>query len=138
MQEDENQGSDLFDDLAEKAIQWEPTSDKSRNNNPISSNGSIHSIESSIAVEARIANLSRRLELPEIREPISVNQVSPNPIQNSGCTYCQAMNHVFKEHLVFQAQQMLTESRNVAFSRTDTNSYSQTYNPGWKNHPNFL
>ena len=43
---------------------------------------SVHDIvaelESSIANEAKLANLARRLEALETKEPSSVNQVSPN------------------------------------------------------------
>jgi len=62
-----NQGWELFEDLAEKTIQWEPTLDKSRNSNPVSSKGDLHSIESSIAVEAKIASLMRRLEALKLK-----------------------------------------------------------------------
>ena len=88
--------------LAEKTIQWEPTSKTSRNPNSISSKGGLHSIESSIANEAKLANLVRRLEALETKEPSPVNQVSPNQFPTPGCTYCQAMNHVFEECLCFR------------------------------------
>jgi len=47
------------------------------------------------------------------------------------------MNHVFEECPMFQAQQQYPEPMNVAFSRPNNNPYAQTYNPGWRNHPNF-
>ena len=50
LQNDENQGWDLFEDLAEKPLQWELTPERSRNTNPIFSKGGLHSIESSIAM----------------------------------------------------------------------------------------
>jgi len=78
LQKSENEGCDLYENLAEKIIQWEPTNENSKNSNSISSNGGLHSIESSIAAKARIANLKRRLEVLETKEPIPVNQVSPN------------------------------------------------------------
>ena len=42
LQKDENQGWELFEDLAEKTIQWELTLENSRNTNPISTKGGIH------------------------------------------------------------------------------------------------
>jgi len=78
LQKDENERWDLYEKLSERTIQWEPTSESSRNSNSISSKGDLHSIESSIANEARIANLARRLEVLEAKEPSPVNQVSPN------------------------------------------------------------
>ena len=69
--------------------------------NSISSKGGLHSIESSIANEAKLANLARRLEALETKEPSPLNQVSPNKFSTPGYTYCQAMNHVFEECPVF-------------------------------------
>ena len=137
LQKDENEGWDLYENLTEKTIQWEPTSETSRNLNSISSKGGLHSIESSIANEAKLANLERRLEVLKTKEPSQVNQVSPNQFPTPGCTYRQAMNHVFEECPVFQAQQQYHEPMNAAFSRPNNNPYAPTYNPGWRNHPNF-
>ena len=103
LQKDENEGWDLYENLAENTIQWEPTSESSRNSNSISSKGGLHSIESSIANETKLANLAKRLKALETKEPSPVNQVSPNQFSTPGCTYCQAMNHVFEECPIFQA-----------------------------------
>ena len=78
LQKDENGGWDLYKNLAKKTIQWEPTNENSKNSNFISSKGGLHSIELFIAIEARIANLARRLKVLETKEPSPVNQVSPN------------------------------------------------------------
>ena len=88
LQKDENEGWNLYENLAEKTIQWEPTGETSRNSNSISSKGGLYSIESSIVAEVRIANLVRRLEVLEINEPSPVNQVRPNQIPTPGCNYC--------------------------------------------------
>ena len=88
LQKDENQGWNLFENLGEKIIQWESTPVKSRNTNFFASKGGLHSIESVIAVEVRIANLARTLKALKTKESVPVNQVSPNLISNSGCTYC--------------------------------------------------
>ena len=77
----------------------------------------------------------RRLEALETKEPVSVNQVSST--SSAGCTYCQDMNHVFEECPVFFAHQSLPEHMSAAFTRPANNPYSPTYNPGWRNHPNF-
>ena len=61
MKKDENQGWDLFEALAEKAIQWESCPEKT---NPTTSRTGMHSIESSIAAEAKITQVMKRLENP--------------------------------------------------------------------------
>ena len=81
LQKDENEGWDLYENLAERTIQWEPTNENSKNSSSISSKGGLHSIESSITAEAKIANLARRVEVLKTKESSSVNQFSPNHFQ---------------------------------------------------------
>jgi len=50
-----------------------PTPEKSWNTNSISSKEGLHSIESSIVVEARNFSLIRRMEALETKEPVPVN-----------------------------------------------------------------
>jgi len=97
----------------------------------------MHSIESSIAAEAKITKLMRRLELLEATELNSVNHVNPAQLPSPGCTYCHALTHLFEECPVYQAQQMFPDSMNVAYTRPNYNPYFKTYNSGWRNHPNF-
>ena len=82
LQKDENQGWDLFEELAEKTLQWESTAEKPRNLQSIASKGGLLSLESFIAAEAMIATLMRRIEALEIKEPANVNQINPLPIHN--------------------------------------------------------
>jgi len=77
LQKNKNQGWDLFEDLAEKTLQWEPTSEKPRNSQFIASIGGLLSSESSIATEAKVATLIRRIEVLETKEPAKVNQSQP-------------------------------------------------------------
>ena len=75
-------------DRTEKTLQWEPAMKKSRISQSITSKGGLLSLESSIAAEAKIATLMRRIEALEIKEPANVNQIKPPPIHNPGCSYC--------------------------------------------------
>ena len=123
LQKDEDQWWELFEDLVEKTIQLEPTPDKSRNSNLKSSKGCLHSIKTSIAAEAKLASVMRRLEALEIKKTISVNQVSPKQTPTLGYTYYQVMNHVFEEYPVILAHQMLLEHMNASFSQPNNNPY---------------
>jgi len=139
LKKDEDQGWDLFEALAEKTVQWESCSEKTT---PTTSRTGLHSIESSIAAEAKITQLMKRIELLESRENSTVNQVnpspvaSPSPVVNPGCTYCHDLNHVFEKCPVYHSQ-IFQENSNAAYTRPNYNPYSKTYNPGWRNHPNF-
>ena len=97
----------------------------------------MHSIESFIVVEAKISQLMGILELLEAREQNSVKQINPSQMPNLGCTYCHVLTHIFEECPVYQAQQMLPDGMNASFIIPNFNPYSKTYNPGWRNHPNF-
>ena len=55
LKKNEDEGWLLYEDLADKAIQWEPTPEKLRTNDPNSSKGGVHSIEVNIATEAKLA-----------------------------------------------------------------------------------
>ena len=72
-QKDENKGWDLFENLAEKILQWEPTSEKPKNSQSIASKVGFLSLESFIATETKNATLMRRIEAIETNEPAKVN-----------------------------------------------------------------
>jgi len=57
LKKDENEGCEIYEDLAKKILQWEPTNEESRTVSPISSKRGLHSIEDSIVTEAKFATL---------------------------------------------------------------------------------
>jgi len=54
LKKNEDEGRKIYEDLAEKTIQWESTPNKYRNSNPISSKGGLHFIETSIVAKAKL------------------------------------------------------------------------------------
>jgi len=68
LKNDEDQGWDLYEALAETIIQWESCPEKSKNQNSTTSKTGLHSIEFSIVAEAKITHLMRRLELLEAKK----------------------------------------------------------------------
>jgi len=67
LKKDEHKGWVMYEDLEAKTIQWKPTPDKSKNCNPTSLKGGLHSIEKSTTMEAKFANIMRRLDALELR-----------------------------------------------------------------------
>jgi len=59
---DEHEGWEIYKDLAEKILHWEPNLEESRNVNPISSKRGLHLIEMSITYEVKFDGITRRLE----------------------------------------------------------------------------
>jgi len=90
-----------------KIIQWEPTPEESRNSKSISSRRGLHSMKDSMTTEAKFDKVMWKLEAIELRNPVSLNQVSLT--LPAGCTYCQVINHMFEECPVFIAHQILPE-----------------------------
>ena len=55
-------GGKIYEDLAKKILQWEPTPEESRTANPIFSKRGLHSIETSLAYNAKFDGIIWRLE----------------------------------------------------------------------------
>ena len=95
----------------------EPTRESERHNDFMHNKG-LHSIGNSIATEAKLATLTRRLEALE---------TTGYPSQVSMCTNFNSSNQ--GPHYSLDFQQV-----NAMFQPTPRNdSFFHTYNPGWKN-----
>ena len=109
----------FFEELAERTMLWESTREPSQETEK--SKG-VHVVGNSIATEAKLATLTRRLEALE------TNKVSSQVFL---CANCNSPTH-----LIENCPEI--EQANAMFqSRVRNDPYSSTYNPGWKNHPNF-
>jgi hypothetical protein len=59
-------------------------------------------------------------------------------IQPKPCSFCSStMHQVNKCPTIGNYTNVSNEQVNAAFSRLGNDPYSNTYNPGWRNHPNF-
>nr|XP_034903990.1 uncharacterized protein LOC118041005 [Populus alba] len=131
---------DFFDQLAENTKQWEtsrPLHVESRNT--ISHSSGKFQLKETDDLNARLASLARKVESLEIKK---VHVMSEQ--QEESCVVCESKGHrttecptipAFKEVLYGQT----SDSSNVRkpFSNQVGNPYSETYNPRWRNHPNF-
>jgi len=57
LKKDKYEGWEIYEELDEKTLQWEPSIEESRNPNSISFKRGLHSIEDSIAIETKLANV---------------------------------------------------------------------------------
>jgi hypothetical protein len=58
--------------------------------------------------------------------------------QSEPCSFCSStMHQVNNCPTAVNYTDVSNEQVNVAFSRPSNDPYSNTYNPGWRNHPNF-
>lgn len=128
MEKDEDEGWEFFEDFAKKTMLWESTREptrepeKSNDSNATMHQRGLHQVGNSIATEAKLATLTRRLEALE---------TNGSPSQVSMCSNFNPTNQGMQNPQDFQQV-------NAMFQPGPRNDpYAPTYNPGWKNHPNF-
>ncbi|GAV60819.1 gag-asp_proteas domain-containing protein [Cephalotus follicularis] len=122
---DEKDAWNFLLDLGERTREWESAQVSER---ALPSKGYV--IEGAVAKEAQLDSLATRLE-SLIRGSTQVNQINQNTPM---CSWCQSPSHVIEECQSYIENQYTHE--NVS-AMNQYNPYSNTYNPGWRNHPNF-
>ncbi|XP_026396366.1 uncharacterized protein LOC113290999 [Papaver somniferum] len=122
-------------EVAEKIQQWE--SDRAPRKSTI--RGNVHKIESDFEGNAKIASLVRRVEALELEKSVkSAATTSCNQVEVSICVACNSSDHLVDNCPQLHAfQESRPEQANVLYQKHENNPYSQTHNPGWRNHPNF-
>ena len=138
----------LFDTIAENARTWETnTSIDTAKVHSTSAGGRIHHLRENDELQAKIANLTRKLEaieMKKVNEATSVPQIPPVPTGSrvkEPCIICDDSTHstINCPNLPQVKGAIQIEQANALnYQRKPFNSpYSETYNPGWGKHPNF-
>jgi hypothetical protein len=86
-------------------------------------------------LQAKFASLARKVEALEFKKRGQLKSV-----QDIVCQICETNEHVTNDCPTLPSfKECLHEQAHVlnSFQRPSHNQYSQTYNPGWRNHPNF-
>jgi hypothetical protein len=98
------------------------------------SSGGKHNLRGDHDLQAKFASLTRKVEALELKKSSQLKSVQ-DIVSNlwNQWTLNQWLSNLpsFKECLHEQAHDL------NSFQRPNHNPYSQTYNPGWRNHPNF-
>ena len=134
---DPNEAMEYLDLLAENAQNWDTTGtyEAPSKTQPHTSSGGMHNLREDHDLQAKFASLARKVEALELKKSGQLKSV-----QDIVCQICETNEHAtndcptlpsFKECLHEQAHAL------NSFQRPNHNPYSQTYNPGWRNHPNF-
>ena len=128
---------DYLDHLAENSQSWHivnPSEGSIRSN--LANNKGKYHLSQEDDLSARMASLTRKVEAMELRKVQEVKPVKTEEI----CNICEILGHstvecpnisLFKEMLHDQANAVET------FKKPFHSPYSNTYNPQWRNHPNF-
>jgi hypothetical protein len=95
----------------------------------------MHNLREDHDLQAKFASLARKVEALKCKKSGQLKSV-----QDIVCQICETNEHAtndrptlpsFKECLHEQAHAL------NSFQRPNHNPHSPTYNPGWRNHPNF-
>ena len=102
--------------------------------------GDIYSLPEDLEMKAKLSSLTRRLEELEMRNQHEVQAVTEMPVHLKFCFNCQTTSHP-GDHcsIAPSVRDLMQEQANIMDqSRHPINSpYGNTYNPNWRNHPNF-
>jgi hypothetical protein len=61
------------------------------------------------------------------------------PTPHEACSFCSNPSHQAKDcPIIGQFSEFPSEQVNATFSRPGNDLYSNSYNSGWRNHPNFV
>nr|WP_164990771.1 hypothetical protein [Pseudomonas protegens] len=134
---DPDEAMEYLDLLAENAQNWDTagTYEAPSKTQPHTSSGGMYNLREDHDLQAKFASLARKVEALELKKSGQLKSV-----ENIVCQICETNEHStndcptlpsFKECLHEQAHAL------NSFQRANHNPYSQTYNPGWRNHPNF-
>ena len=88
-------------------------------------------------LSARVASLTRKVEAMELRK---VNGINTVPKIDEVCRICETMEHPTNECPTIPAFKKVFHDQANAMNmvkKSYSSPYSETYNFGWNNHPNF-
>ncbi|XP_058724611.1 uncharacterized protein LOC131596065 [Vicia villosa] len=117
----------LIESMAQNHYQWGSERAQSEKNSveKSSAKSGMYEISSLERVNAKVDALTQKIENLTIAPVAAVAAVSPN------CEICRMSGHAAPEC------QLLAGVSPEPVNYAQGNPYSNTYNPGWKNHPNF-
>ena len=138
----------FFDTIAENARTWETnTSLDTAKVHSTPTGGGIHHLRESDDLQAKIANLMRKLEAIELKKVNEVTIVPQVPSVPMGskveepCIICNDPTHStinYPNLPQVKGAIQIEQANALNYQRKPFNSpYSETYNPGWGKHPNF-
>ncbi|RVX13595.1 hypothetical protein CK203_010150 [Vitis vinifera] len=141
MNKNPDEAFQFLDYVAEVSRSWdepivkEPSRDRTMNRARASG---VYTLPEGLDVQAKLATVMRRLDDLEAKGVQEVQIVNDGVTQL--CLICKSTEHGVQSCPTLPAvQDMFTEQANAlgTYKQYSSNSpYSNTYNPGWRNHPN--
>uniref|UniRef100_A0A2N9H7D8 Reverse transcriptase/retrotransposon-derived protein RNase H-like domain-containing protein n=1 Tax=Fagus sylvatica TaxID=28930 RepID=A0A2N9H7D8_FAGSY len=129
--------------LAEKAHTWTGPSatestNRSKPHTSTSSSGGIYQLKEEDGLRAQIAQLTKEIETLKMRGTSGTKQGYQVEMHEE-CSVCHDPEHPTKDCPMLPSVVGVFEEHCGAIGnfRKPFSPYSETYNPGWRNHPNF-
>jgi hypothetical protein len=134
---DPNKAMEYLDLLAENAQNWDTTGsyEAPSKSQPHMSSGGMYNLREDHDLQAKFASLARKVKALKFKKSGQLKFV-----QDIVCQICEINEHSTNDCLTLPSFKECLHEQAYAlnsFQRPNQNPYSQTYNPGWRNHPNF-
>ncbi|KAK9208748.1 hypothetical protein WN944_001108 [Citrus x changshan-huyou] len=126
---------DYPDQLAKNAQHWDTieTFELTNKPQPSPSSGGIYNLREDHDLQVKFASLVRKVEVLENKKSDQIKSV-----QEIAGDVCSSNDHFTQDCPTLPAlKECLHDQANAINTFNKPNPYSQTYNPGWRNHPNF-
>ncbi|GFY93068.1 hypothetical protein Acr_08g0014640 [Actinidia rufa] len=125
-----------FDYLANLTRDWASTGTQNPEGRP-NQQGGKYQLKEVDDVNARLATMARKLEALEFAK---VNAVGSEELKEVSCAVCETKEHdTISCPVIPGIKEALHGQVNAIghYGQGARNPYSNTYNPGWRDHPNF-
>ncbi|XP_060974612.1 uncharacterized protein LOC133039708 [Cannabis sativa] len=134
LQKDHEEAFEYLNELAEKSHTWTgPSATESTNRNRPAG---IYQLREEDSLKAQVESLTKQLEaFKKKKSGQGLNMVAKAEIHEP-CFLCGESDHLAKDCLAFREMKGVYEEQCNALG-TYNKPFSNTYNPGWRNHPNF-
>jgi hypothetical protein len=141
LQKDPEDAIDYLDEIAENSNTWigpsaTESTDRSRTTSTTTGRGIYH-LKEEDTMKAKLESLTKEIEAIKLKDTIGAKQGYQAEIHEV-CTVCHN-EHPIKDCPLLPNLVGIYEEQCGAIGnfKKPYSPYSETYNPGWKNHPNF-
>ncbi|XP_060968333.1 uncharacterized protein LOC115720448 [Cannabis sativa] len=132
LQKDPEEAFEYLNELAEKSHTWiGPSATESTNE----IDHRIYQLREEDSLKAQVESLTKQLEAFKKKKWARIEYGCQSEIHEP-CFVCGESDHLAKDCLAFREMKGVYEEQCNALG-TYNKPFSNTYNPGWRNHPNF-
>ena len=135
LQLNEGKAWESLESLSENSQHWNCLDSKDRKSQP-PKRGGMYEVRDDTDMRVALASLTRKVEALTLSQTLNP---SPNT-KNEACALCASSSHNAQSCPSIPIyQEALTEQVNVlqSYGKSSDSPFAPTYNPNWRNHPNF-